>query len=183
MPSQNEVSLLRDQITHEVNTTAEVLGTQLFAGNAQTREPDIAHVNQAQLQAAYRQKFLSQDREWLQAEAQRDPQQFMKVAQAIGVVLPGQFPQHVAPPSPEQQAQLAAPPPQPALPPPMDPVQMQAMLQAAQVAQQPVPPPALAPQPMPMAPGPMPGAVGAAPAPVMPPPNVVPPPTMLPPQV
>src|SRR3954451_488409 len=127
MPSQNEVSLLRDQITQEVNRDAEVLGTQLFAGNANTREPDIAHVNQQALEAAYRQKFLSQDREWLQAEAQRDPQQFMKVAQAIGVVHPDNSPDHVPPPSPEQQAQLTPPTPQPALPPPMDPAQMQAM--------------------------------------------------------
>lgn len=167
MPSQNEVSMLRDDITKEVNSTAEVLGKQLFAGNADTREPDIAHVNQQRLEDAYRQKFLAQDREWLAAEAQRDPQQFMKVAQKIGVVDPRTLPNHTPPMTPEMEAKFQAGPPAPpaappAVPPPMDPSQVQAALPQ-------VMPPPMAPPAPPIAP--------------QAPPPMIPPPGMLPPQV
>jgi len=141
MPNQNEVALLRDQITEEVNRDAEVLGTQLFAGNASSREPDIARVSDQNLQALYREKYLQQDREWLTGEAQRDPQQFMKVAQAIGVVLPQNLPDHVPPantlPTPPGEPPAPsvplAPPmaPPAAIAPPADPMALQMAIQQA----------------------------------------------------
>jgi len=157
MPSQNEVSLLRDQITEEVSRDAEVIGHQLFAGNADMREPDITHVSDSALQAIYRDKFASGDREWLVNEATRDPRQFMRVAQAIGVTKPEDLPQPTPPP-PE-----AAPPPPPlagAVPPPPP--------LAPPVAPPALPPPALA------SPGPVPAA-GGVPLPTAP--AGVPPPT------
>jgi hypothetical protein len=92
MPSKNEVALLRDQITEEVNRDAVVISSQLFGGGAQGREPDLQRVGDEQLRALYRQKYLDQDRPWLQAEARRDPLQFTKVAREIGVVLPDELP-------------------------------------------------------------------------------------------
>jgi hypothetical protein len=168
MPSQNEVALLRDQITGEVNSTAEILGNQLFGQAADKREPDVSRVSEAQLQATYRQKFLDQDREWLGNEATRDPQQFMRVAQAIGVVLPKQLSDNVQPiqtnplgaaakqevpvpslaPVPALQAPMTVPTPpvQPLLPAPgavpVDPALVQAAITAAaqQQAQPPISP-------------------------------------------
>lgn len=174
MPSQNEVSLLRDQITEEVNRDAEVIGHQLFAGNVNTREPDLGHVSEDTLRAVYRQKFLDQDREWLTNEATRDPQQFMRVARSINVVDPSELPPGTQPgPTPleaaaqvAQPVPIAAPTPPPALPAPMtapappvvppapslpsggpvDPALVQAALAAAQ--QQVAPQPAAAPLPL-----------------------------------
>ena len=173
MPNQNEVALLRDQITEEVNRDAEVLGGQLFAGPANSREPDLQRVSDDNLKALYRQKYLDQDREWLTNEAQRDPQQFMKVAQAIGVVLPEQLPDHIPPantletPPGQPNAQIApvtppvAPPGMP-MPPPgsgIDPAVASAVLQqmlAAQQQQQPAPAlPGMIPQPVPAGPQPV----------------------------
>jgi hypothetical protein len=92
MPSKNELVVLRDQITDEVNRDAVVISKQLFGGNAESREPDLQRVNDAQLRGLYRQKYMEQDRTWLQNEARRDPIQFTKVARQIGVVLPGELP-------------------------------------------------------------------------------------------
>ena len=128
-------------------------------------------MSQQTLEAAYRQKFLAQDREWLAAEAQRDPKQFLDVSQKIGVVDPKTLPDHTPPLSPEQEAVFQQGPPQApvlpppgaaAVPPPMPPQQVQAML-----------PQVMPPPPAPPAP------------PIMPPqaPPMVPPPGMLPPQV
>jgi len=134
VPSQNEVALLRDQITDEVNGDAKVIGHQLFADNP--REPDLHRMTDEQLRAAYRQKYLDQDRAWLQAEARRDPQQFVKVARQIGVVLPEELPAQLPPPStlPMGQAPPQAPQAPPAPAGPAGPVDPQLALQALQAA-------------------------------------------------
>jgi hypothetical protein len=144
MPSQNEVSLLRDQITEEVNRDAEVIGNQLFSAAVDKREPDITHVSDELLRTLYRQKVLDGDREWLGNEAQRDPQQFMRVAEAIGLVHPDRL---------EQNGLQAAPPSLPAGPPPaIAPINLAAApppvppLAAAPPAPVPAPPPSLVPQ-------------------------------------
>ena len=92
MPAKNEITVLRDQITEEVNRDAVVISGQLFGTSAASREPDLGRVSDEQLRGLYRQKYLEQDRQWLQGEARRDPQQFIKVAREIGVVLPEELP-------------------------------------------------------------------------------------------
>jgi hypothetical protein len=172
MPGQNEVALLRDQITEEVNRDAEVIGNQLFGQSPDAREPDIAHVSEATLEQRYRQAFLAQDREYLGTEAQRDPQQFMRIAQSIGVVHPDNLPPTLQPPAGQNPIEAATPlaalpPPVPSLAPPpaaappiqpapslpsggpLDPALVQAALAAAQQQQAapptPQPPPTLPP--------------------------------------
>lgn len=100
--------MLRDQITEEVNRDAEVISTQLFGSSAQGREPDLERVSDQDLQTLYRQKYLDNDRPWLQGEARRDPLQFTKVARSIGVVLPEEVP-HLQP-SPATLPQGPLPP-------------------------------------------------------------------------
>jgi hypothetical protein len=160
MPSKNEVALLRDQITEEVNRDAVVISTQLFGSSAQGREPDLQRVPDEQLRALYRQKYLDQDRPWLQAEARRDPIQFEKVAREIGVVLPEELPGQVPSPAtlPQGPQGVSAQAPVQALQTPMqaapvtvpvDPLLAQAALQ--QAAQGPVVP-VLPPGPQPVQP-------------------------------
>jgi len=118
VPKRNEVEVLRDQITDEVNGDAQVLGRQLFAGPP---SPDLERANDEQLQTLYRAKYQDQDREWLQAEARRDPRQFIKVARQIGVLLPAEMPSMPMPslPQPDQLGAPGTPPaPQPAAPAP-----------------------------------------------------------------
>lgn len=172
MPSKNEVALLRDQITEEVNRDAEVIGTQLFAQAAGRREPDVSRVSEETLRQIYRQKYLAQDREWLTNEAQRDPKQFLRVAQSIGAMLPERLPETMQPPPGSLPQGPVAPPPtavpsmlppgQAAAPPgiqaPIDPALAAAALQQAILAasgQQPVlAGPQIPPSPLPMAPQP-----------------------------
>jgi hypothetical protein len=126
MPSQNEVSLLRDQITEEVSRDAEVIGNQLFGQQAAAREPDVSNVSEDQLRAMYRQKLQQGDRDWLASEATRDPRQFLRVAEGIGMQLPENLPAAALPPelAPPAAEQAIAPPSpmaalaSPAVPPP-----------------------------------------------------------------
>jgi hypothetical protein len=98
---QNELVQLQTEITNEVTGDAPHIARMVFGDNAS--HPDITQVSNDRLDALYRQKFLANDRPWLQAEARRDPEQFLKVADRIGVQKP--------PPAPPP------PPPAPALPP------------------------------------------------------------------
>lgn len=167
MPSQNEVALLRDQITDEVNGDAKVIGHQLFGQNP--REPDLARTSDEDLQTLYRQKYLDNDRPWLQAEARRDPQQFVKVARQIGVVLPAEMPSLTPPPStlPAGPAipQAAPQAPQAALPAaaPTGPLDPQAALAALQAALTPGPVATPAPPVGPSAGAPLPVPIGPQP--------------------
>lgn len=121
---QGEVVKLRDEITDEVNRDAEHIAGSIF-GNVDN-QPDLARVSDEQLMNAYRRAYQNGDRQFLQAEARRDPNQFLKIADKLGVQ--------------RQPSQPAAPPPSPMpLPAPMP---VQPML------------PPLAPAPMPMVTGP-----------------------------
>jgi hypothetical protein len=142
MPAKNEIAILRDQITDEVNRDAVVISGQLFGSSAQSREPDLHRVPEEQLHGLYRQKYMEQDRQWLQGEARRDPIQFAKVARAIGVVLPTELPgqepmTNTIPLAPAGVSAPAAPQapqlPMPAAPmtAPVDPLLAQAALQQA----------------------------------------------------
>ena len=158
---RNEIVRLQSEITNEVQRDAPEIAQGIFGDNAD--HPDMRQVSNSSLDDMYRQKFLSgnpDDRQWLQAEAKRDPQQFLKVADRLNVKLPPPMP----PPEP-MPAPMPAPPPMAMLPPPaaMGPQPTPAQLTPPPMA----PPAAIAPQPMPLAPGPVPGVAPTAPAPVI----------------
>jgi hypothetical protein len=113
----SEVLELQQEITHEVNTDAEHLARAVF-GDPKNM-PDIARVDDQTLEARFRAAYQSQDRKWLIGEAQRDPEQFVKVARRIGAMLPQEAPPTatVAPPMPMPAPMpMAAPPLPPAAP-------------------------------------------------------------------
>lgn len=132
-PKQNELLQLQSEITAEVNRDAPAIAQGVFGDNK--NHPDMAQVPNTQLDDLYRQKFQSGtavDRQWLQGEARRDPQQFLDVAKRIGVAIPQPTPPPSAPappaaPMPAMPVGLPAaapvPAPPPALPaPPVAPV-------------------------------------------------------------
>jgi hypothetical protein len=142
---KNEVVRLQSEIANEVSRDAPEIAQGVFGDNA--RHPDMVNLPNASIDNVYRQKYEAQDRAWLQAEARRDPEQFITVAKRIGVTMPqpGEPPAAIAP----SQAPLTAPPPTPVVPSPVP---------AA------VPPPAMVPPvPLPTAP---PLQAGAPPVPV-----------------
>lgn len=148
----SEVLRLQQEITQEVNTDAQHLSESIFGKRGNM--PDMTRVDDDTLTARYRQAYQTQDRKWLVGEAQRDPEQFVKVARRIGVMLPEEIGQGSPPPSLPATSQPMAP--DLALPPP----------QGA-----PVPVPAL---PLPPAPPVVPGV----PLPVQPVPMTAPPPVL-----
>jgi len=147
-PRQNEILKLQSEITQEVTGDARAIAQGVFGDNA--NHPDMRSVPNQQLDDLYRQKYQANDRQWLQSEARRDPQQFLDVAKRIGVSMPA-----------------------PGAPPPVD---LNAFGQAvmANAAQGPVP---AAPVSMPPAPVPpaLPVAPPSAPPPPPPPPLTMPP--------
>ena len=155
---KNEIVRLQSEITNEVARDAPEIAKGIFGDNAD--HPDMAQVSNQQLDDMYRQKFLSgnpDDRQWLQAEAKRDPQQFLKVAERLNVKLP--------PPAPPPEPMPPAPPMIPPMATGPAPMPMPAPVAPAPVPM--TPPAPVAPQPMPLAPGPVPGAAPTAPAPVI----------------
>jgi hypothetical protein len=118
---QNEIVALQQEITSEVHRDASSIATGVFGENK--NHPDMAQVSNAQIDDLYRSKYQANDRQWLQAEAKRDPQQFLDVAKRIGVQAPSSAPgaPPVQPANAFEKAMMAnagaAPPPPPALPP------------------------------------------------------------------
>jgi hypothetical protein len=82
----SEILKLQDEITREVTGDAAAIATGVFGDNK--NHPDMAQVSNQKLDDLYRQKYQTNDRAWLQAEARRDPQQFLDVAKRIGVSMP-----------------------------------------------------------------------------------------------
>jgi hypothetical protein len=151
-PGKNDIVQLQDEITKEINGDAAILARGIFGDTA--NHPDAQSVSTDQLDALYRSKYQSgtpADRDWLVSEAQRDPDQFLKVADRIGVVMPPA-------PNPVQPAPPANPPPQVA------PAPVPTAVAAPPPVAPPVPPPppvspplivpAQPPAPGPLAPGP-----------------------------
>ena len=141
---QNEIVRLQSEITNEVQRDAPSIAQGVFGDNK--NHPDMAQVSNQQIDDLYRQKYLANDRQWLQAEARRDPQQFLDVAKRIGVQPPSQTPGAPSPvvqPQTFGQAAMAnaavAPPPVAAAPPAPPPVALAP------------PPPALPAAPIPAA--------------------------------
>jgi len=103
-PKQNEILQLQGEITQEVSGDAKAIAQGIFGDNA--NHPDMARVPNQQLDDLYRQKYQSGDRQWLQGEARRDPQQFLDVTKRLGVTLPQPTPPGVTPtPAPTLDAQ------------------------------------------------------------------------------
>jgi len=144
-PKQNEVLQLKNDIASEISRDAPNIAQGVFGDNA--NHPDMSQVSNQQLDDLYRQKFEANDRTWLQAEARRDPVQFEKVTDRLGVTTPP--PGSPAPPDPN------------------------AFANAAMASASAGPPPGLAAAPPPpVAAMPTPPALSAAPAPVLAPPPV-----------
>ena len=130
---QGELQQLQYEITNEISRDAKPIAQGVFGNNA--RHPDMATISNAELDALYRQKYTANDREWLQQEAQRDPQQFLDVTDRIGVQDPpmgsdgkptGIDPNALLKTMQQNAAQAQPPPPVPpptaapaALPPPL----------------------------------------------------------------
>src|SRR5580765_6534089 len=106
MPNQHEHELvqLQEELAAEIGRDAPHIATMVFGETK--NHPDVASVSNQQLDEVYRQKFQSEDRAWLQAEARRDPEQFLNVSKRIGAQIPPPQPPAPAPPVP-----LPAPPP------------------------------------------------------------------------
>lgn len=119
--TDHELTKLQSEITNEVHRDAEHLSTAVF-GQKNT-QPDLARVDNSLLDTRYRTAYQKQDRQWLLAEAQRDPLQFLEVSQRIGAYIPPEQPAPVPPtPSPpvaQPPAPAAAPVPVPPLASPM----------------------------------------------------------------
>ncbi len=140
-----EISMLREEITKEVNGDAEVLADQVF----REQRPDLSHVANDQYDAAVMQKLLAGDRSWLQQEAQRDPNQFIASRDRLiesGKVIDPSKPQTYK--TPEEAAQNA----QPAPAVPIKPVMPELPAMAG------MPPPV--PGQLPPPPGPLPPVIG-----------------------
>jgi len=149
---ETDSSTLRDALTREVTSDAYVIAGQIF----KTPDGDIARVSNDQLDERYRQAFITNDRNYLMAEAGRDPAQFLASMQRLGVQMP-----------PGQEVQPEAPLPRTA--------RSNAPIPKAppSAVQQLFP----TPQEVPTPPLPQPSVVGAPPVPVSVPPLVVPPAT------
>lgn len=136
----NEVYRLQSEIGNEIARDAPEIATMVFGGAKD--QPDVVSVSNERLDDVYRQAYLREDRAWLQAEARRDPEQFEKITDRIGVVMPQAPPGRQVPPPTtgafaKTAAALPAPPVAPAgVPPSAGPVP-------------PIAPPLLAPQPPP----------------------------------
>lgn len=155
MPQQSDTELLRDSMTREVSNDAFSIASQIFKG----AEPDVARVSTQQLDDRYRQAFMSNDRQYLQQEATRDPAQFLSAMQRLGVTMPPGQELQPEPPLPKS-AKSTAPVPKP----PAQALQ-QTFGTAEELLKQPVTPPVVS----------APAAALQPPAPAqMPPPGVLP---------
>ena len=119
---QNEIAQLQYELMNEVKRDVPEIAKQVF-GDTGTM-PDVRKISNQQLDQVYREAYARNDREFLQNEALRDPQQFLDVTDRIGVPDPPMGadgkPTGAAPNA--LQGALAAPqPPVAALPPMVQP--------------------------------------------------------------
>ena len=182
MPSgtqQNEVTQLQSQIAAEIKGDVPAIAQGIFGDNK--NHPDMAQVPNDQLDQIYVQHYQQGDRQWLQSEAQRDPQQFLDVAKRIGVTLPNPTVPGATPSMPQQgnvdptaMAKMLSSALQPQAPPA---AAASAGLPAAVPAS--APPPALPAAPPALGGGPVVGGPSVGAALVPPPGPAAPPPIIL----
>jgi hypothetical protein len=82
--NQTDPEAIRDSMTREVTSDAYNIAGQIFKGP----QGDVSRVSNDQLDAHYRQAFVSNDREFLMQEAGRDPAQFLASMNRLGVTMP-----------------------------------------------------------------------------------------------
>jgi len=82
--TEQDPEAIRNALTREVTTDAYNIASQIFPGP----QGDVSHVSNAQLDERYRQAFANNEREWLTAEATRDPTQFLAAVGRLGVTMP-----------------------------------------------------------------------------------------------
>jgi len=159
VPNPSEVEVLRNSLTREASNDAYSIAQDVFKGTM----PDVSRVSNEQLDARYHQAILTGDRQYLQAEAARDPAQFMASMKRLiddgRAVMPPEKPLETQPALP-QAAKANVP-----VPKPPEGAQPQ---QFAQPEQVPAPQPALPMPPAPAAP------LAPPPMPAPPPPGVLP---------
>jgi len=80
---QGELIRLQEELFDEIQTDSSAIAPHIF-GDVDN-QPDLGSVPNSRLDAIYREAYQKNDREFLQREARRDPQQFLKVAERIGV--------------------------------------------------------------------------------------------------
>jgi hypothetical protein len=161
MPQQPDTEVLRDSMTREVTNDAYAIAGQIF----KVPDGDVARVSNEQLDERYRQALQSNQRDYLMAEAGRDPNQFLAAMQRLGVQMPAGEEIQPDPPLPKA-AKSNAPIPKPP----------ESAVQELYPAPKAVPPPAPPLPPMTLPPSP------AATPPAPPPPAAMPiPPAATPP--
>jgi hypothetical protein len=153
---RGELALLQDEISTEIRGDAPEIAAMVFGSHHD--QPDVVNVQNERLDDIYRQAYTSGDRTFLQREAQRNPEQFLKVAERLGVSVPQVAPgaQSPVPPSGAfaKAATAALPSPPVAAPPPVVPgLPVPVPLEASAVS----PPVILGPNGQPLPPG---GTVG-----------------------
>ena len=89
--AQSEILQLQQEVFDEVQGDTEHLANAVFGGVDD--QPDVGRVSNDRLDQVYRQAFERNDRVFLQREARRDPEQFLKVTERIGVRIPPPQPQ------------------------------------------------------------------------------------------
>jgi hypothetical protein len=177
MPSSNnpqDPTVLRDSLTREVTNDAYSIASQIFKGPHE----DVARVSNEQLDARYRQAFMSEDRGYLMAEASRDPAQFLAAMERLGVSMPPGEEIQPDPPLPKAAKSAAPIPKAPAATQPTTYDTPEAVPPPALPAPPPGAPAAMPPMVLPPSPAPVPLQ---APVTAMPPPPVVIPPPAQPP--
>jgi hypothetical protein len=150
VPQTNELVALQDEITREITRDAPSIALGVF-GNA-ANHPDVVGLPNQRIDDIYRNAYLNNDRQFLQSEARRDPEQFLKVTDRLGVQMPAPGAPPPTPLSAQAAPTVAAPPPAPVSLPSVAPV--------------PPVPPAPLPAPVPVS-GPPPAGIGQAPPPVI----------------
>lgn len=115
---QSEILQLQQEVFDEVQGDTEHLSQAIF-GDVDN-QPDLGSVSNERLDDIYRQAFQRGDREFLQREARRDPEQFLRASERIGArVPPPQPPTPMPPATPAPPMPPAMPMPGPAMPMPM----------------------------------------------------------------
>ena len=139
-PQRGEIQQMQQDIASEIKRDAPSIANGVFGNNA--LHPDMATVSNQQLDQLYLNAYQRNDRQWLMAEAQRDPRQFLQVTDRIGVPDPPLGIDGKPIPPQAQQDQVAQQ------------FQYQAMQNAAQATPPPITPPGAA----------VPPGIGPAPA-------------------
>ena len=81
---QHELLDIQADISQEINGDAPYIAKALFGD----KMPDMGNASDSEALAFMRSKYLANDRQWLTAEAQRDPDQFMRLSKQLGVPVP-----------------------------------------------------------------------------------------------